>query len=39
MYGPSVRELVARHALDVVGVERQQLLVAEHRVVSGAPMA
>ena len=33
---PSVREFVARHSLDVVGVERQQLLVAKHRVVSRA---
>ena len=31
--GPAVREFVGAHLLDVLGVVRQQLLVAQHRVV------
>src|SRR5271166_5548176 len=34
---PSVLKFVAGHPLDVVGVERQKLLIAEHGVVSRAP--
>ena len=35
LLGPAVRELVARHPLDVGGVERQQLLLAQHLLVRG----
>ena len=33
--GPAVRQLVARHPFEVGGVERQQLLVAQHLLVGG----
>ena len=35
LLGPAVGELVARHALDVGGVERKQLLLAQHLLVGG----